>query len=327
MHEALTAIKQAGKVLVVEGYTDVVALSQSGVENVVATLGTATTPFHVRALFQTAPEIVFCFDGDAAGRTAAWRAMESVLPMMYGGKLVSFIFLPQGHDPDSMIREEGKEKFLERISSGEPIDKFIFRSLLESTDLNRHDGTAKLVKDFTPLYWKIPDPTLRQLMLADLSKYTGLSEDFLLTQMLQEKSNAIDKNVEHRSSSISDENQSKLTTRALAAVVQNPQLVWLLQKKNNGMPFQDINELEKLDAPNTRLLVMVLGMLAVDPEMKTASLAEKFRGTDFFDLIKDFVNMQCEISEQSLEQEFEGIMSKLGELVQKQKHQELNCPG
>ena len=122
LHEALTAIKQAGKVLVVEGYTDVVALFQSGVENVVATLGTATTPFHVRALFQTAPEIVFCFDGDAAGRTAAWRAMESVLPVMYGGKLVSFVFLPQGHDPDSMIREEGKEKFLERISSGEPID-------------------------------------------------------------------------------------------------------------------------------------------------------------------------------------------------------------
>ena len=99
--------------------------------------------------------------------------------------------------------------------------------------------------------------------------------------MLQEKSNAMDKNVEHRSSSISDENQRKLTTRALAAVVQNPQLVWLLQKKNNGMPFQDINELEKLDAPNTRLLVMVLGMLAVDPEMKTATLAEKFRETDF----------------------------------------------
>ena len=139
LHEALTAIKQAGKVLVVEGYTDVVALSQSGVENVVATLGTATTPFHVRALFQTAPEIVFCFDGDAAGRTAAWRAMESALPMMYDGKLVSFVFLPQGHDPDSMIREEGKEKFLERISSGEPIDNRFHLS--NSSGEHRHEST------------------------------------------------------------------------------------------------------------------------------------------------------------------------------------------
>ena len=202
LHEALTPIKQAGKVLVVEGYTDVVALSQSGVENVVATLGTATTPFHVRALFQTAPEIVFCFDGDAAGRTAAWRAMESALPMMYDGKLVSFVFLPQGHDPDSMIREEGKEKFLERISSGEPITNFIFRILLENTDMNRHDGKAKLVEDFKPLYSKLPDSTLRQLMLTELVQYTGLTEGFILSRLLQEKSNARDKNVEHRSSSI-----------------------------------------------------------------------------------------------------------------------------
>ena len=322
LHEALTAIKQAGKVLVVEGYTDVVALSQSGVENVVATLGTATTPFHVRALFQTAPEIVFCFDGDAAGRTAAWRAMESALPMMYDGKLVSFVFLPQGHDPDSMIREEGKEKFLERISSGEPITDFIFRILLENTDMNRHDGKAKLVEDFKPLYSKLPDSTLRQLMLTELVQYTGLTEGFILSRLLQEKSNARDKTVEHRSSSIGDENQSKLTTRALAAVVQNPQLVLLLQNKNDGMPFQDINELEKLDAPNTRLLVVVLGMLAVNPEMTTATLVERFRGTNFFDLIMDFVSMQYDISEQSLEQEFEGIMSKLGELVQEQKHKE-----
>ena len=285
-------------------------------------MGTATTPFHVRALFQTAPEIVFCFDGDAAGRTAAWRAMESALPMMYDGKLVSFVFLPQGHDPDSMIREEGKEKFLERISSGEPITNFIFRILLENTDMNRHDGKAKLVEDFKPLYSKLPDSTLRQLMLTELVQYTGLTEDFILSRLLQEKSNARDKNIEHRSSSINDENQGKLTTRALAAVVQNPQLVLLLQNKNDGMPFQDINELEKLDAPNTRLLVVVLGMLAVNPEMTTATLVERFRGTNFFDLIMDFVSMQYDISEQSLEQEFEGIMSKLGELVQEQKHKE-----
>ena len=113
-----------------------------------------------------------------------------------------------------------------------------------------------------------------------------------------------------------------MTTRALAAVVQNPQLVLLLQNKNDGMPFQDINELEKLDAPNTRLLVVVLGMLAVNPEMTTATLVERFRGTNFFDLVMDFVSMQYDISEQSLEQEFEGIMSKLGELVQEQKHKE-----
>ena len=188
--------------------------------------------------------------------------------------------------------------------------------------MNRHDGKAKLVEDFKPLYSKLPDSTLRQLMLTELVQYTGLTEGFILSRLLQEKSNARDKNVEHRSSSIGDENQSKLTTRALAAVVQNPQLVLLLQNKNDGMPFQDINELEKLDAPNTRLLVVVLGMLAVNPEMTTATLVERFRGTNFFDLIMDFVSMQYDISEQSLEQEFEGIMSKLGELVQEQKHKE-----
>ena len=184
--------------------------------------------------------------------------------------------------------------------------------------MNRHDGKAKLVEDFKPLYSKMPDSTLRQLMLTELAKYTGLTEGFILSRLLQEKSNVRDKNIEHRSSSINDENQSKLTTRALAAVVQNPQLVLLLQNKNDGMPFQDINELEKLDAPNTRLLVVVLGMLAVNPEMTTATLGGKIQGNQFFRFDLDFVSMQYDISEQSLEQEFEGIMSKLGELVQEQ---------
>ena len=175
LYEAKKTNRSLERILVVEGYMDVVALAQLGITNAVATLGTATTLMHMQRLFKTVPEVVFCFDGDDAGRRAAWRALESTLPNMQDGRQARFLFLPQGEDPDSMVRQEGSEQFLNRIQDQAlSLDTFLFRELEDGLDLNTMDGRARLTKLAQPYMGKLPDGIFRQLILQRLSELTGL---------------------------------------------------------------------------------------------------------------------------------------------------------
>jgi len=130
LHRARSPIAQQGHALVVEGYMDVVALAQYGIDNVVATLGTATTTAHLQRLFRLAPSIIFCFDGDQAGRAAAWRALETALPELGGGRQASFLFLPDGEDPDSLVRKEGAQGLRDRSANAKPLPDFLFETAL-----------------------------------------------------------------------------------------------------------------------------------------------------------------------------------------------------
>ncbi|MDE0309644.1 MAG: DNA primase [Acidiferrobacterales bacterium] len=300
---ALPAIRKAGKVLIVEGYTDVVGLAQGGVEYAVATLGTATTPYHGRELFRTANELVFCFDGDRAGRKAAWRAMESVLPMMYDGRLVSFVFLPQGEDPDSMIREEGKDALEARILSGKPIADFIFDVLENRTDMNRHDGKAKLIEDFKSIFVHMPDSSLRELMLSDLREKTGLSEHFISSRLSQTST--------HRGPQRSVPKSTRtgpldLASKALAVLVQNPSFGW---------SRTSLSELEVLKDSNVRLLVEVIGLLKEHPNITTAALIENFRESEHFAILQKFAKLEHNVAPGGLQGEFEGMIEKLYQRV------------
>ena len=175
LYEAKKSNRSLERILVVEGYMDVVALAQLGITNAVATLGTATTLEHIQRLFKTVPEVVFCFDGDDAGRRAAWRALESTLPNMQDGRQARFLFLPQGEDPDSMVRQEGSEQFLQRIQEQAlSLDTFLFKELEEGLNLNTMDGRARLTKLAEPYLGKLPDGIFRQLLLQKLSELTGL---------------------------------------------------------------------------------------------------------------------------------------------------------
>jgi len=160
LYEHRRAIQQAGEVLVVEGYMDVVMLSQQGVDNVVATLGTAVTAEQVRRLFRLADSVVFAFDGDAAGRKAAWRALENALPQLPDGKRVGFTFLPEGEDPDSFIRGQGAAAFRQLVAQAVPLSDFLLDGLKQRTELNSQEGRVKLVK--------LAEPYLRQLTQAPL---------------------------------------------------------------------------------------------------------------------------------------------------------------
>ena len=190
LYEARQNNRKLSRMLVVEGYMDVVALSQQGISNSVATLGTATTSDHMQRLFKVVPEVIFCFDGDDAGRRAAWRALESTLPHMEDGRQARFMFLPQGEDPDSMVRQVGAEAFLQLLKEQAlSLDNFLFQQLEEDLDLSSMDGRARLAKLTGPYLKQLPEGLFHQLLLKKLSDLTGLDSQYLLSHF-EEDNNA-----------------------------------------------------------------------------------------------------------------------------------------
>jgi DNA primase len=176
LYQARRAIRDAGRVIVVEGYMDVVALAQHGVEYAVATLGTATTPVHVQKLLRQTDEIVYCFDGDNAGRRAAWRALENSLGQLADGKEVRFLFLPQGEDPDSYVRQHGKDQFEKLLDEAVPLSRFLLNELSSHVDRNTHEGRAKLLQEAKPLVKQITAPILSLMLRKQLAEMTGLTQ-------------------------------------------------------------------------------------------------------------------------------------------------------
>ncbi len=179
LFHARRAIRDAGCVIVVEGYMDVVALAQAGVEYAVATLGTATTPNHVQKLLRQSDEIVFCFDGDAAGRRAAWRALENSLTQLVDGKQLRFLFLPDGEDPDTYVRTNGKAAFEDLLAKAEPLSRFLIDELRANVDIHTSEGRAKLMQQAKPLVKQIAAPMLSLLIRKELAQLVGVSQQEL----------------------------------------------------------------------------------------------------------------------------------------------------
>lgn len=176
LYEARKNNRNLDEIMVVEGYMDVIALAQQGLRNAVATLGTATSEEHVRRLFRLVPSILFCFDGDQAGRKAAWRALEATLPSLEDGRRARFLFLPEGEDPDSLVRAEGTDAFRARITQhAQPLADYFFQQLKEEADPSSLEGKAHLVTLAAPLIDKVPGANLRTLMRQRLSEITGLN--------------------------------------------------------------------------------------------------------------------------------------------------------
>ncbi len=177
LYQAQKAIRAEKMALVVEGYMDVVALAQLGVDYAVATLGTATTPFHIQKLLRLTEQVVFCFDGDSAGRRAAWRALENALPYLQDGKQLRFLFLPTEHDPDSYIREHGKEAF-EHLLGEEalPLSGYLLRELSAQVDLETQEGRSALLERAKPLLTAIAAPTTALLLRKEVAALAGITQ-------------------------------------------------------------------------------------------------------------------------------------------------------
>ncbi len=181
LYEANQALRDIPSLLVVEGYMDVVALAQHGIHNAVATLGTAATAEHLEKLFRYSSEVVFCFDGDEAGRKAAARALETTLPAMQDGRTVRFLFLPDGEDPDSLVRKIGTNDFNNLIRGAKPLSDFFFDSLSTDLALDTLDGKARLSKLAAPLINQVPEGVFKELMLSALAAKTGVETSTLKT--------------------------------------------------------------------------------------------------------------------------------------------------
>ena len=265
LHRARSAIAQQQMSIVVEGYMDVLALAQHGIDHCVATLGTATTTTHLQRLFRLAPSIVFCFDGDRAGRDAAGRALEIALPLLESGRQVSFLFLPDGEDPDSVIRDQGADTFRTLIESATPLPDLLFDTLLNQTDLTRMDGKARLATLARPLVSRVPEGPLRELMQQRLSDLTGVAPSGLGGLATTPPT------VPHKRASARSKRLSPLAT-AISVLVQRPQLATGLDLPTAVVDTQD--------DPGVQLLTKVHGFARENPQLTTASLIERFRGDE-----------------------------------------------
>jgi DNA primase len=273
LYRARDAIRREERVLVVEGYMDVVALAQFGIDYAVATLGTATTRDHLDRLFRHAPEVVFAFDGDRAGRAAAWRALENVLPVMQQGRQVSFLFLPEGEDPDSMVRKEGAEAFGRRIREARPLGEYMLESLTEQVDLGRMDGQARLAELARPLIEKLPAGIFRDLLVEQLAKKTRVNAENLSKLLGNPRPTA---SIEGKSSGRSQQAgppQPTLMRKAIALVLQHPGLV---------QNFPDRDAIGQLTQPGAELLQQLVEVLDRHPNLSTAQLLERFRDAEVY---------------------------------------------
>jgi DNA primase len=256
---ALWQVKQANtnllRIVVVEGYMDVIALHQAGLPIAVATLGTATTPEHTEVLFRAAPDVVFCFDGDRAGRAAAWKALESALPRLRDGRQAYFLFLPDGEDPDSLVRKEGKDGFEQRIKQAMPLSDYFFNELSRDVEMGSLDGRARLAERARPLIAKLPDGAFRDLMAQELEKRSGASA------MLQADPAA------HRAVQRPVAVQRSLVRSAISLLLAQPGLADLVEK-----PYRFL----RLDKPGVELLAELLDIARSRPGINPAMLVEHF---------------------------------------------------
>ncbi|MCP3673085.1 MAG: DNA primase [Gammaproteobacteria bacterium] len=267
LFEARQANRKLKNILIVEGYMDVVALAQFDITNAVATLGTATNEFHLQQLFKVVNEIIFCFDGDKAGLAAAWKALEIALPLIRGDRLVRFMFLPDGEDPDTIVRAIGKDAFVEQQNQAVPLSQFMFKHLELGNDLATADGRSSYVARIKKLLEKVTDPVLKELLVTELGERVHLSTDQLNQAMKIEKSK-----VQQSTNRISGKPKTITPMRmVIGLLVQNPTL---------AKQVNDTQWLEHVSQPGAPLLKAMLEMLHSNPHLTTGALIEHWRGSD-----------------------------------------------
>ncbi|WP_432413621.1 DNA primase [Pantoea allii] len=265
LYEALKNHPEPKRLLVVEGYMDVVALAQFGVDYAVASLGTSTTAEHIQLLFRSTDNVICCYDGDRAGREAAWRALETALPYMNDGRQLRFMFLPDGEDPDTLVRQEGKAAFEARMEQAMPLSSFLFDSLLPQVDLSSRDGKARLSTLALPLITQIPGETLRIYLRQELGNKLGILDDSQLEKLMP-------KQAPGGSAPVAPP-LKRTTMRVLVALlIQNPQLATLVPS---------LDGLAESKIAGLPLFIELVTRCNENPGLTTGQLLELYRGTNF----------------------------------------------
>ncbi|MCG5509638.1 DNA primase [Ectothiorhodospira lacustris] len=274
LYEARKASPRLEELLVVEGYMDVIALAQFGLRNAVATLGTATTRDHLERLFRVVPHLVFCFDGDRAGREAAWRALEQTLPVMRDGRQVRFLFLPEGEDPDTLVRREGPEGLQARMRQARPLSDVLIDGLRQRHDAGTREGRAALGAQAARLIRDMPEGLLRAQIINELAQLASVSTDqFERGLGPRAPDDTPAPSPPPRPSPATRRQRLEITPVRLALSV-------LLDQPTLAQDLGDMHWLEHLNTPGVKVLVQVLETLRQNPHLTTAGLLERWRDSE-----------------------------------------------
>ena len=270
LYEARQALRSIEQLVVVEGYMDAVALARHGIDFAVATLGTATTTEHLNRLFRLTENVCFAFDGDRAGRKAAWRALENALPQIREGRQVRFMFLPEGHDPDSYVNEFGTEAFLKALDEGVALSEFLIEELSSQVDMSTVDGRARLAELARPLVSKVPHGVYRELLVESLAEAVGLTAAKLEKmlggpgQPTSAGGQTLTRRVTGRRHSAG---QPSVVRHAISLVLNHP----LAGQK------ADIEKIAGVSRPGADLLLSLIETVQEEPTITTAGLLERYR--------------------------------------------------
>jgi DNA primase len=323
-------IRSLQKIVVVEGYMDVVALAQYGIANAVATLGTATTRQHLSRLFRRLPEIIFCFDGDEAGQKAAWRALEIALSLLQEGRQIRFVFLPEGYDPDTYIRQEGTTNFQAHLDNAMPLSNFLFETLMRQVDMQTIDGRARLVELAKPLLKRLPPGPYHELMVQKLSELSGILMDRLAT-LIQTEAPKLQPQVIRQFQPIANSQTLFSVHRAIVCLLHKPILSQSVEYPNQKLAF--FHQIE------IKLLLNIIELTRKNPQLRLGAICEHWRETEYepilnhlatqnthltdnsFDLDKEFLDAINRLYEDYANQRLVFLMEKITELTFEEKQE------
>ncbi|WP_395790894.1 DNA primase [Aquimonas sp.] len=292
------------RLIVVEGYMDVVSLFQFGVTQAVATLGTATTPDHAELLFRNSGDVYFCFDGDRAGRGAAWKALESTLPRLRDGRQAFFLFLPEGEDPDTIVRSEGAEGFDRRLQAAMPLSEFFFNEMGRDIRMDSLDGRARLAERARPLIEQMPDGAFRDLMRQKLAELTGLAAR---TQITRAPEPAMPRPRSQRRS---------MVRIAIELLLQQPTLAQRIEP-----PFV----FAYLDQPGVPLLLDLLGRCRSRPDISTGALLESYTDSPEVAALTKLAMAEIISPPEGWAEDFDGALRGLELQALEQRERELHA--
>ncbi len=305
LFEARKALRHIDRLMVVEGYMDVIALAQFGIRYAVATLGTATTAEQLERLFRVSRNLVFCFDGDQAGRDAAWKALKIALPQAREGRELRFLFLPDGEDPDSLVRKIGPEAFEDKIRSAQTLSGFFFEHLSAEVDMHSLDGRARLAEEAKPLLAQLPPGVFREMMNTRLSELVGLPSQRL----------GISNPVTRKRLPPRQPQRMTPVRLAVAILLQQPKLA--------SATKNECGDWRRLQAPGIALLDQLLDLTLSQPNLTTAALIERWRDTEHFAHLNKLANYHLAGMEQGLQQELLGALGRLSQQVREQEMEQL----
>ena len=297
------------RLVVVEGYMDVIALFEHGVDTAVATLGTATTPDHAELLFRTAADVYFCFDGDRAGRSAAWKAVESVLPRMRDGRQAFFLFLPDGEDPDTIVRKEGAAGFDARLRAATPLSQFLFDSLAADVDLRTLEGKGRLAERAKPLLAQIPDGAFGDLMRQRLVELTGVGA----------RNSSPETHVPVQRATRSTGHGAPAPKRSLVRSA----IALLLQQPVLALDLGQADTFAALRQPGVDLLAGIVSLVRERPGITTGGVLEQFADTEHAAALQKLASQPMPGDEALWRNEFLDAMAQLERQTLQQRVDEL----